>query len=66
MKLTPQTLTILQFVLFIGQNAIAQGLVPSDAHWGKWITLVVSSTVLFLGLKGIHVMPPPKAPTDKQ
>lgn len=60
MKLNAKTIAILQWLLFILQNAIAQGLVPDNQVWGRWVTLIVTGTVLWLSLKGIQVIPPVK------
>lgn len=61
MTLDSKNLPILLFVLFVLQNAIAQGLVPETETWGKWLTLVVSSTSLYLGFKGVQIVPLPPA-----
>ncbi len=48
MKLTFNIHAVLQFALFVGTNAAAQGLLPDIA--AKWVVLIVSGAQMAFGL----------------
>ena len=52
---------LLGFALFIGANAIAQGLIP-DTLAGKWVVLLITSTTLWLQRVGLNTPAPRQLP----